>query len=284
LRAFARRKYRCLDIQRRIENRAGYDRRDNAASRLSDGEHVWMPMVWIVELYTPTTIGNLLDGLLKLMDKQARPMSDRDPVGWVREHRRSGRRGSHGLPTVRASAGGPFVFDTIVDRMPAHVQEISLDLHALSTTVTALVSGFRIDPEYSQSIEAILNRDVSTTFTRLRSGNAMHDVRQRKAQAIADWRREVRDAAAAWLAGCLDTLHAPTRSSRPRSNSYSLPGRGRRRDPRPQAQAMIGGNTWVSACSSATGSPPAFRRCPCRNIGNALAKRNCATCSPPEPL
>lgn len=203
-------------LKRRRAARVGPDKRDNAQTRLPEGEHVWTPTLWIVELYTPSSISELFNGLTNLQRKQTGMRGDEDPAAWVREKRRTGNTGWRQLPVVRPAAPQPdFGFGTVVDRVPPGFSEVGMQLVALTTAVTAVVAEFRIDPRSRQSIEDILNRDFATSITRIRGGQEMRDVRNRKAEAVAAWRKEMRGAAVEWLAALLPGYFARNASGQP---------------------------------------------------------------------
>jgi hypothetical protein len=53
-----------------VERTAGArDAEDNRDTRVPDGEMVRVPAIWLTELYTPTTLGGLVDRLPSLMAK-----------------------------------------------------------------------------------------------------------------------------------------------------------------------------------------------------------------------
>ena len=67
-----------------------------------------MPVVWLTELYTPTTLDGLLSGLASLMARAG----DQDPmrgdiVEWVKDARRQGGGSWRMLPNCVASGYHP---------------------------------------------------------------------------------------------------------------------------------------------------------------------------------
>ena len=54
---------------------AGRDPGDNRDTRIPAGEQVLVPVIWLTELYTPTTLDGLLSGLPSLMARAG----DQDP-------------------------------------------------------------------------------------------------------------------------------------------------------------------------------------------------------------
>jgi hypothetical protein len=49
----------------RLQSRKDPD--DNAATRLPSGEQALMPVFWLAEVFTPTTIANLVKGIRNLV-------------------------------------------------------------------------------------------------------------------------------------------------------------------------------------------------------------------------
>jgi hypothetical protein len=89
--------------QRRAARR---DPADNRDTRIPAGEQVLMPVLWLAELYTPTTLHGLLSGLRPLMSRTG----DHDPrrgdiVEWVNDARRQG--GGHGGCSRMCGQKGP---------------------------------------------------------------------------------------------------------------------------------------------------------------------------------
>jgi hypothetical protein len=76
-----------------VRYEARRDPATNAATRLPAGEQALMPVIWLAEVFTPTTIDNLAKGLRELAAKtdDASDHTIGDLCGWVLSSRRLGR-------------------------------------------------------------------------------------------------------------------------------------------------------------------------------------------------
>jgi hypothetical protein len=61
------------------------DPADNASTHLPAGEQARIPVIWLAELFTPTTLLSLIGGVRELTSRQTglRPRADDDPVEWI---------------------------------------------------------------------------------------------------------------------------------------------------------------------------------------------------------
>jgi len=181
---------------------ARHDPADNASTRLPAGEQARMPVIWLAELFTPTTLPNLIDGVRELTSRQSgmRPQADDDPVEWITSTRRGGGGAWRSLPSVRP-AGSPFPVNEIVDQVPAGIAYIQLSLHALTSTVTALTAELGLEDDQAQGLEGILNQEFATRAEMLPNrGHTILRVENQKATAVEEWRTSFRQEAADWLA------------------------------------------------------------------------------------
>lgn len=200
VRKFAVRMFGRWSMSRRAKNVERRDRRDNARTRLPVDENVWMPALWITELYTPTTLSGLLQGLPRLMDRYKGLGGEDDVVQWVRDHRRGGQFGSHDVAIVYSKASDPGIGGRIIDQLPLGIESVELSLHAVTSTVTAVVAGFHLDRNFVKSLEHAVNRDAATRLTKLRGGgHSEHDVWWQKHHTAEAWRQGVRHDTSSWL-------------------------------------------------------------------------------------
>jgi hypothetical protein len=78
------------------------DPEENRETRIPDDEQILVPVVWMTELYTPTTLAALLQGLPPLLAKASYQHPDRgDFVDWVQAARRQGGGAWRALPPCR---------------------------------------------------------------------------------------------------------------------------------------------------------------------------------------
>jgi hypothetical protein len=180
------------------------DKDDNAATRLPDGEQIRLPVIWMAELFTPTTVEGLVDGMRDLAGKAKKDESLRsstgiEPVEWVRSSRRR-----HGV-----SSCGPFIILppgtlsfpwAIHDNMPSGVSHISLKMYTLTPAVTVLMAEFEFEDDSTQELEGILNKNFASRMEiHQPTGLTPLSVETQKARATEDWRMARRQEAADWL-------------------------------------------------------------------------------------
>jgi hypothetical protein len=167
----------------------------------SAGGRARIPAIWLVELFTPTTISSLIGGVRELTSKQTEPGLERvfgDPVEWITsDRRRAGSAHWRRLPTVRPTSSGSR--SDVVDQMPTGIGYIQLNLRTLTSTVTALIAEFGLDNDRTQELEGILNREPPTLPPPYPEGlrSSLEDLR---VPAVEEWRTCVRRDAASWLA------------------------------------------------------------------------------------
>jgi hypothetical protein len=187
---------------REVERTAGArDAGDNRDTRIPDGEQVWIPAIWLTELYTPTTVGGLVDGLPSVMAKARDQRPERgDIVEWLQDARRRGGGAWRMLPNVTSADAGIRMADWIVDDLPEHVASVTWGIYALTSTVTAVTALFRLKEGHAAGLQRIVDQDVSTRATITPDGSyTISDVRWLKQQAADKWREELRAGASGWL-------------------------------------------------------------------------------------
>ncbi len=73
----------------------------NKATRLPDGERVRMPAIWLAEVFTPTTVSNLVEGIRSLAAEMGQsPDSSTEVLDWKLSSRRLGKVASRDLLDV----------------------------------------------------------------------------------------------------------------------------------------------------------------------------------------
>jgi hypothetical protein len=178
------------------------DPTDNEETRLPSDERVQVPAIWLTELYTPTTLTGLIDGLPRLLTKaRGTDRAQVEIIEWVRRTRRQGGGAWRMLPYVFPPNSKLSWPDRVVDELPKGIAYAYLGIHTLTSTITAVTVEFRLDEENSQELGAIINRDMSTETKPLpRGGRSIRDVRWQKQEAADAWRARLRNDAAHWLA------------------------------------------------------------------------------------
>lgn len=161
-----------------------------------------MPVIWLAEVFTPTTVPSLIAGVRDLTSRQRgiRWGADDDPVEWITSTRRRGGGAWRSLPPVRPR-GSQFPVDEIVDQVPAGIAYVQLSLHALTSTVTVLTAQLGLEDDRAHGLEGILNREFATRVEMLPDhGHAILRVEEQKVAALEEWRASLRQEAADWLA------------------------------------------------------------------------------------
>lgn len=202
IKRYARRRVDTIAARHAVRYFGRQDPAANQDTRIPDGEEVHVPAIWLTELYTPTTLAGLLDGLSPFLAKAQDMGGDREDLAeLVRAARRRGGGVWQTLPYVFPPDSNRFWPDRIVDALPGGIAFAHAGIYTLTSTVTAVTTMFVLDEEHSRMLGSIVNRDRAFR-TRLlpHGGVAFSDVRQQKQEAADAWRAQLRDDAARWLA------------------------------------------------------------------------------------
>jgi hypothetical protein len=163
-----------------------------------------VPLLWVAEVFTPTTIENLVKGIRDLtarMDQSLLAPRTEGLADWVLSSRRQGSFGF--TPVAYVTPKGRKVFDSSVEgHVPAGIRYIHLHVLTLTSTTTVLTATFRLDHDRERQLEEILNHDRTTFARRSDNGRSftMPNVAQQKAEAVNNWRSELRNDAVNWMA------------------------------------------------------------------------------------
>ena len=205
IKRYARRRVDTIAARHAVRYFGRQDPADNENTRIPEGEEVRVPAIWLTELYTPTTLAGLLDGLPPFLAKAQDMGRDReDLVEGVRAARRRGGGAWQTLPYVFRPDSNRFWPDRIVDTLPDGIAFARPGIYTLTSTVTAVTTMFLLEEEHSRVLGSIVNQDRSFRTQLLPHGGvAFSDVRQQKQAAADAWRAQLRDDAARWLAARL---------------------------------------------------------------------------------
>ena len=180
------------------------DPEGNAATRLPPGEQALMPVLWVAEVFTPTTINSLVKGIRDLtarMDQSLLTIGTEGLADWVLSSRRQGTFGFS--PIAYVTPKGRKVFGpSVEEQLPAGIRYVHLQVLTLTSTTTVLAATFRLDQDRERQLEKILDQDRVTFSRRSANGKSFTtpNVSQQKAAAVDDWRRALRDDAVQWMA------------------------------------------------------------------------------------
>jgi len=160
------------------------DPQENEASRLPGGEHITVPGVWVAELYGPSTVSGLLDGIARLGWEYGRTR-DEDLAKWLSDIRNGRQAGWISLGLVARSPTDHFMTERFAD-LPQGVRFAMPSLRSVTPSITALVVTFFLDDERASSLELPLHRSFETTIA--------NDPRFRRRQALPYvlWNRSAR--------------------------------------------------------------------------------------------
>lgn len=169
LRVFRRiRQWRALvhELQDSLEFWRERDPEENERGRLPDGEEVHLTGIWVVELYLPSTIDQLIRGIEVLGWSRGRTHSDEDLREWIRVSRSQGGGGWTSLGLVSSPSRPHFASERVAE-LPSGVRAAFPYLYSVSSAMTALVILFVIDDERATGLIPILRADYATRLVPL---------------------------------------------------------------------------------------------------------------------
>jgi len=200
IRRYAQRRLTGARVQAAVRRFRRRDPDDNQKTRIPEGEQVRFPVIWLTELYTPTTLAGLLQGLPMLLAKAYDPtLGPEASVDWVRTSRREGGGAFRSLPTVLPRAGADSDY-YVVDVLPPGIKAVTWGVYSLTSAVTVVTAAFQVQDEHVDELQRIVNRDVATRAIRQPGGYAIRLVNQQKEADVDLWRESLRSDAARWLA------------------------------------------------------------------------------------
>ncbi|CAM3304123.1 hypothetical protein [Burkholderia ubonensis] len=136
------------------------DSEENEASRLPTGESVRLAAVWVSELYTPSQIGGLFEGLSRLGWEHGLSRDD-SIVAWTNDVRQGRSAGWVSLGMVTSS--GRFGSERIAE-LPSGIGSAHPILMSLTPSITALVITFYMNDDTSRALDRPLREDYSTCY------------------------------------------------------------------------------------------------------------------------
>lgn len=200
VRRYAQRRLTLARVQAAVQRYRRRDPDDNRRTRIPEGEQIRFPVIWLTELYTPTTLDGLLRGLPPLLTKAYDPNPrHRASVDWVRTSRRQGGGESRSLPEVLPRAGSDFDY-YVVDVLPSGIKAVTWGIYTLTSAVSVVTAGFHVQDEHVDELQRIVNRDASTGAICQPGGYAIRLVSHQKEAEADQWRESLRSDAARWLA------------------------------------------------------------------------------------
>jgi len=138
------------------------DHKENARGRLPDDEGVQLPGIWIAELYTPSTVGGLLNGIRELGWEYGRSRDD-SLTKWMNDIREGRQAGWVNLGLVSPPKAAHFMRERSANLPPGATAALPI-LMSLTPSITAFVVLFLFDEETAATLETNLRANfISTT-------------------------------------------------------------------------------------------------------------------------
>ena len=140
-----------------------HDREKNDRGRLPDGERVELPVMWVAELYTPSTVPGLFDGISELGWEYGRTRSE-SLAKWMSEVRQGRRAGWTSLGLVSADSRS-FMRERTAT-LPDGVTAALPILMSITPSLTAFVIGFIMSEKSADSFDTPLRAYYATRTER----------------------------------------------------------------------------------------------------------------------
>lgn len=141
-----------------------HDARENEKGRLPSDEGVQVPAIWVTELYTPSTVGGLLKGLVKL-GWEYDMSRDASLTKWMNDVREGRSAGWISLGTV-----SPPDVANLMDERTAQLPEGATAalpvLMSITPSITAFIIVFFFDGNTASSLEVPLRSDFAACTRR----------------------------------------------------------------------------------------------------------------------
>ncbi len=130
--------------------------RENEVGKLRDGEDLHLAGVWVTELYLPSNVQSLIDGIDQLGWRQGRFGGDEDVVEWIKSAR-SRPGGWRSLGFVVTPEQSHFMA-THKSSLPTGMRAAFPHVFSVSNGLSALVILFVPDEPTSTALTGLLNR------------------------------------------------------------------------------------------------------------------------------
>jgi hypothetical protein len=144
------------------------DPEHNARTRLPAGESVRLNSIRVTEIFFPSHVQHLVDGLKGLGWLDTNRYGERESLGeWISSTRSPlGGRAWARIGTVYAPGGAPpnwRVAGRLAERvLPEGVESVEVELVQITPSVTGVVAEFRLNDPVAQSLNAALSADYAT--------------------------------------------------------------------------------------------------------------------------
>ncbi len=189
------------------------DAKENVESALSQGERIDVVSVTCVELYTPSTVANLSEGFKALGWERDDPFTPPfcNLVEWVPASRSSPWAGAWAnLSRIRDVSAPHQAGEGLRARLPEGVAGIWSELHAVTTSVTALVLEFEFEESAGRLLESVFASDLETRRERTSSGWVYWGPSNQRSDLVGQERAWLRAVCHAWVADHFPGLFSAT--------------------------------------------------------------------------
>jgi hypothetical protein len=157
---------------------------ENARSRLPDDESVEVPSVWVVELYSPSTLLGLLDGIARLRWEHGRTSGD-SLMKWINDVRNGRQAGWTTLGQISPPDDAHIMTERTAV-LPPGVKAAVGALMSITPSITALAMTFLLDDGTARTLDQPMRAKFDTYFKK--------DPPFRRRQVLAHvlWNRPIR--------------------------------------------------------------------------------------------
>jgi len=180
------------------------DRKSNEASGVPEDEELRLRVVWGIELFGPTEVESLYEGLRRLKWTAGTGQSKEDGArGWVRQQREYGGAGAWynvGLVTERGDRRRFSMIENFAS-MPEGVEYLQVRIFQLTPSLTSVLVGFVFNEQFERSYEVELNRDRKTIRERSlrQSSISILDPENLKGRSLDKARSRTQGIARSWF-------------------------------------------------------------------------------------
>jgi hypothetical protein len=178
------------------------DPKENAESRPPGEEQVELHSIWVAEIYTPSLVGRLREGLHGLgWDKGGESMAIEhlNVAQWVAESRSSSLGGGWVNLGGLARPGDTSYFGVRRTPLPDGVAYGSATMHSPVPSLTVCVLEFVLDETRRRGIQDVLESEFRSKMPRLDGGTQIHSPKNLKQDALKASRTAARDSCAQWF-------------------------------------------------------------------------------------
>jgi len=207
------------------------DPEENAQGRLPEDEHIQVPAIWVVELYTPSTVAGLLAGITDLGWEYGRSRSD-SLAKWMSDVREGRGAGWTSLGLVSPPKDPHFMRERTA-LLPEGVSAALPVLMSVTPSVTAFVVAFLMEDDTADLLDEPLRASFSTATRRdplfrpwhvvryvfrngsARFGHSVHSPDMIRRDRIQSSMRELESGCIDWVRGHLPGAFALAGSTLP---------------------------------------------------------------------